>query len=402
MFELNNEQRKVFGLEPIMNNWDRVTLKGDQYRPDSVLYYDGDTIRRQIISTPTKYHEIQYCERTRNREFLLPKTDRGKPKKLSSSSLESRTPIGIYLLINSSGDLIIASHTTQTAFYSRLWEHERSESNITELIKEFIQNSPDNHIEDIEAFRNAKRKNVKYKAGDFITFKLNRTEFGFGRILLDINKARKKKFIDENHCFRYLMGPPVLIKFYAYKSRQKKVDLNLIKAQPSLPSDYIMDNRIFYGEYEIIGNLPLEIDEFDFPISYGRKLSTPSISFLQWGLIQNELPISVYGKHLNVEEEMLRNNNSSKPIHNPYGYYSIGFEPHYDKHEIINTINNGGTFDFNKVKNTKQEWDLRNPKNIHIKTDIMKAFGLDPTKGYEENARHTNNQDVLDLIKKMQ
>ena len=90
MFELNNNQRKYFGLEPVQDSWDQVPFKGDAYRPDSVLYFDGNTIKKQVISTEERYSEVQYDEQTDNREFILPKTKKGKPKKLTPSVLESQ------------------------------------------------------------------------------------------------------------------------------------------------------------------------------------------------------------------------------------------------------------------------------------------------------------------------
>lgn len=91
MTELTNDQRKYFGLEPIMDSWDKVQFKGDTYRPDSILYFEGDTIRKHVVSTDKEYKEIQYNEQTENRELILPKTKKGKPKKLTASVLESKT-----------------------------------------------------------------------------------------------------------------------------------------------------------------------------------------------------------------------------------------------------------------------------------------------------------------------
>ena len=121
-FELNNEQRKYLGLELVANNWEKVTFKGDSYRPSSILYFDKNTIRKQVISTELKYSEIQYNEETENREFLLPKTKKGKPKKLTSSTLESKTPIGTYFDFGISG-ITIGNLATQNTFYSTHFEN---------------------------------------------------------------------------------------------------------------------------------------------------------------------------------------------------------------------------------------------------------------------------------------
>lgn len=80
-YELTNSQREYFGLDPIEKHWDKVPFKGDTYRPDSFLYFDGNTIKRHIISTDDKYYECHYDELTKDKTILLPKTLKGKEKK---------------------------------------------------------------------------------------------------------------------------------------------------------------------------------------------------------------------------------------------------------------------------------------------------------------------------------
>ncbi|CEN35692.1 conserved hypothetical protein [Capnocytophaga cynodegmi] len=110
MYELTNDQRKYFGLEPIDSYWDRVILKGDRHRPDTILYFEGNTIRRHIISTEKEYKEAHYNEQIRNREVLLAKTSRGKEQKLNASTFEKRTPVGVYLSVYEYSSLIIGSY----------------------------------------------------------------------------------------------------------------------------------------------------------------------------------------------------------------------------------------------------------------------------------------------------
>ena len=401
MTELTNDQRKYFGLELVMDSWDKVQFRGDIYRPDSILYFEGDTIKKQVISTKKIYKEIQFNEQTENRALILPKTQKGKPKKLTPSVLESRTPIGVYLKVTTGGGLIIGNHTTQTTFYSRDWEVRGTDSELEKMIVEFINNSPSNHLTQIAEFSKAKRKNVNYKSGDFFAFKINRTEFGFGRILFDVNKARKRKLLPENHGLNLLMGPPLLIKLYAYKSDSKSLNIEKLKKKKSLPSDFITDNIVFYGELEIIGNLPLEMEEFEFPISYGTRIDhTPNV-FLQWGLIHRELPKKKFGKYVTAINQKLPEKNPSRYVQNPYGYYSIGFRPKFNTIDINETIANNGNFDFTKGEHYSLDWDLRNPKNDTIRMEIMRKFGLDPTKNYEENYKITGTENIIELIDKM-
>ena len=392
-FELTNNQREYFGLDPIQNHWDRVIFKGDTYRPESILYFDRDTIKRHIVSTDSKYSETHYDELTKERSILLTKTGKGKEKKLTASVLEQRQPTGVYLSI-SNQDLTIGNYNTQTTFYSSRWEKniQVEQRTIPELVTEYIEKSPENYLTKINEFKKAKRKNVKFKEGDYFCFKLDRTNFGFGRLLLDVNKIRKKELITKQHGLGLLMGPPLIVQLFAYKSSTKNVSISTLDNQPKLPSDVMMDNLLLYGEYEIIGHRELKEDEIDFPISYGRSIDQRRIVFLQWGLIHEELPQEKFYKYVVGEKEYDQN---------PYGYYSIGFRPHYDTIDIAKAIANNGVYDFTNSEHYKSKWDLRNPNNKIIKDEIFKAFGLDPAKNYVSNCKITGTQQTTDLIKQL-
>lgn len=391
-YELTNEERKYFGLDPIESHWDRVILKGDTYRPESTLYFDNDIIKKNVVSTEKVYSEFQYNEQTKNRNILLPKTNKGKEKKLSASVLDQRQPIGVYLNINN-GNLIIGNYNSQTTFYSTRWDKELElEKKVFEIVNDFIESSPENHFIEIEKYRNAKRLNIKFKSGDYFCFKLNRVNYGFGRILLDVGKIRKKKLIDDFHGLGLLMGLPVIVELFAFKSNTKCIDIATLDKQPKLPSDVMMDNLLLYGEYEIIGNRDIKDEEFEFPISYGRSIDKRKVVFLQWGLIHIELPQDKFYKYVIGKNELDQN---------PYGYYSIGFRPKYNSIEILKTIDNGGIYNFDTAKHYKTKWDLRNPQNKIIKDELFTVFGLDSSKNYIENSKLKGVKLPSEIIKQL-
>ena len=253
---------------------------------------------------------------------------------------------------------------------------------------------------EIEEFKNSKRKNVRFKSGDYFAFKLNRTHYGFGRILLDINKIRKKGLIPKNHGLYLIMGPPVLVQLFAFVSETKLIDITQLDNSTKLPSDIMMDNILLYGEYEIIGHKELTIEDFDFPISFGKSLDQRPIVFLQWGLIHKELPISTFSKYIIGDNPFVSEDSYSRKIQNPFGFYSIGFRTHYNSTDILKTIDNKGLFDYNVTKNYRTEFDLRNPKNNKIRYEILKAFGLEPNKSYIDNCRLTKTELITELLKR--
>ncbi|MCJ8212057.1 immunity 26/phosphotriesterase HocA family protein [Mucilaginibacter sp. RS28] len=403
-FELTNEQRIYFGLEPIEPHWDRVILNGDTYRQASILYYDGDIIKRHIVWTKDLYQEKQYDDLTRDRTILLPKTGKGKEKKLTASVLESRQPTGVYVSIDSTGRVFIGNYHTQTTFYDSSWEKKYIKDapleSISNVITEYIETASDGYLGDIKEFKQAQRKLVKFKSGDFFAFKLSRTQYGFGRVLVNIDLLKKKNIISKDHGLNVIMTKPVLVKIYAYISDSKNVDIEVLQQAGALPSDYMMDNLLLYGQFEIFSYKDLESDELDFPMSYGRNIDFKKhASFIQWGLIYEKLPTATFNKYFVADNPFVAESSPSRKISNPYGYYGLGFYPKYSSAaEIKDTIANNGQYDFVKNSGYYTRFDLRNPVNKEVREEIMVAFGLNPNKGYDENCHLMNTADSYALL----
>lgn len=254
--------------------------------------------------------------------------------------MEARQPQGVYCYLDKYDRILIRSYDTQTTFYdsSLSDRYLNISASINDCVSNFISQTPTTYLTEIEAFKKAKRQNVKFKQGDIFAFRINLEEYAFGRILLNIEDLRKKR-LPEEHGLWLIMGKPVLIKFYAYTSKTKHIDIEQLLAQPSFPSDYIMDNALFYGEYEIIAHRSLTADEIDFPMSYGRHVDDRRKSvFFQWGAIHLELPFSSFNKYLSAANPLVPETNPSRIIDNPYGYYSIGFTSRYGGKDIKDTI----------------------------------------------------------------
>jgi len=403
-FELTNDQRGYLGLEPIEPHLERTVLKGDSYRADSILYFDGEVIKRHILSTKDHYQEKQYNELTRDRQILLPKTGKGKERKLSGSVLESRQPTGVYCDIYDFGRVYIGSYTNQTTFYDTHWEKQFEKDatrlDLADVVKEFILTSPEQHLADIKQFKQAQRKLCKFKAGDFFAFKVSRTAYGFGRVLVNIDQLKKRKLLTDDHGLSLIMTKPVLVKVYAYLSEIKRPDLINLQQAGSLPSDYMMDNLLLYGQFEVIGNQKLKPEELDFPMSYGRHINGQKYaSFLQWGLIHRELPTTTFNKYFVADNPFVEKSSPSRINSNPYGCYSIGFYPkNSGLFEIQNAVANNGKFDYSKKPDYSTHFDLRNPANKVVREELMSTFGLNPNKGYDDNCHLTGTTDSNTLI----
>ena len=376
IFELTNEQRKYLGIIPVEEHWELVKFDNGIY-----YYFEDDTIKKKISVSENHYSEAELNEKTaENRTMILPKTKRGKIKKFNYTAIQSFSPFGTYFTFSTDG-VIIANYTSQRTYYSEIFSEKEKISldDLKKWLDKWMKETTEEDLEEIEEFKNAKRKHCKFNEGDFFAFKISRREWCFGRILMDVSKLRKDENFEKNKNYglAHLMGKPLIIKVYHKISDNKNIDLKELSECPALPSQPIMDNIFYYGEAVILGNLPLKPEENDMFISVSESISgiDKNIAYLQYGLIYREIPLSDYEKlikELKIGAQTLRRE-------------GIGFViDTYKLKECIEAKSNSPFWEKYKKRNVP---DLKNPDHIELKRKIFKAFGLDADKTYEENLK---------------
>ena len=376
IFELTNEQRKYLGLIPVEEHWELVKFDNGIY-----YYFEDDTIKKEIKVSKNYYHEAELNVKTaENRTMILPKTKRGKIKKFNYTATQSFSPFGTYFTFSTDG-VIIANYTSQRTYYSETFSEKEkiSLNDLKKWLDKWMKETTEEDLEEIEEFKNAKRKHCKFNEGDFFAFKISRREWCFGRILMDVSKLRKDENFkkNKNYGLANLMGKPLIIKVYHKISDNKNIDLKELSKCLALPSQAIMDNIFYYGEAIILGNLPLKPEENDMFISVSESISgiDKNIAYLQYGLIYREIPLSDYEKlikELKIGAQTLRRE-------------GIGFViDTYKLKECIEAKSNSPFWEKYKKRNVP---DLKNPDYIELKRKIFKAFGLDADKTYEENLK---------------
>lgn len=375
-FELTNEQRKYLGLIPVEEHWELVKFDNGIY-----YYFEDDTIKKEIKVSKNYYHESELNVKTsENRTMILPKTKRGKIKKFNYTATQSFSPFGTYFTFSADG-VIIANYTSQRTYYSETFiEKEKiSLDDLKKWLDKWMKETTEEDLEEIEEFKNAKRKHCKFNEGDFFAFKLSRREWCFGRILMDVSKLRKDENFEKNKNYglAHLMGKPLIIKVYHKISDNKNIDLKELSECLALPSQPIMDNIFYYGEAVILGNLPLKPEENDMFISVSESISgiDKNIAYLQYGLIYREIPLSDYEKlikDLKIGAQTLRRE-------------GIGFV--IDTYKLKECIEAKSNYPFWEKYKKRNVPDLKNPDYIELKRKIFKAFGLDADKTYKENLK---------------
>ena len=376
IFELTNEQRKYLGLIPVEEHWELVKFDNGIY-----YYFEDDTIKKEIKVSKNYYHEAELNEKTaENRTMILPKTKRGKIKKFNYTATQSFSPFGTYFTFSADG-VIIANYTSQRTYYSETFTEKEKISldDLKKWLDKWMKETTEEDLEEIEEFKNAKRKHCKFNEGDFFAFKISRREWCFGRILMDVSKLRKDENFEKNKNYglAHLMGKPLIIKVYHKISDNKNIDLKELSKCLALPSQPIMDNIFYYGEAVILGNLPLKPEENDMFISVSESISgiDKNIAYLQYGLIYREISLSDYEKlikELKIGPQTLRRE-------------GIGFV--IDTYKLKECIEAKSNYPFWEKYKKRNVPDLKNPDYIELKRKIFKSFGLDADKTYEENLK---------------
>lgn len=294
--ELTNEQRKYLGLELVDPAWDRVELPSNSVNPELsngkiILYFDKEVLRKQIsvIHTgeyPEYLEQIRHIRTQDHRTMIAPKTGKGKPKRLNGVNLQRCTSEGVYFRYVG-GSVILANYTTQQTYYSSGFAGVSCLS-LQDFLAKWIAETDAEELARIQAFAKAKRRHCKFKEGDFFRFSIDRTHYGYGRILLDIHQMRKngEEFWD------ILMTRPLVVSVYHIITEDPSVDLEILQTLKSCPSQFIMDNRFYYGDYEIVGHAPLP-EELDYPIMYGKGISptTRNMIMYQRGHVYKKIPL---------------------------------------------------------------------------------------------------------------
>ncbi len=378
MFELNNHQRACLGLAPVEPHWELIQLIPSPYDTDqSYAYIEGTRIHKYIRVNETSYMEYSMNEiLSDDRKYILPKTEKGKPVKLSAATLGKKTPIG--MAFSWSRDYItVYNATSQQSYY-------RSSVELLDLslktMPEFLAwldkwctETTDADLADVAAFTARERVHQKFREGDFFRFRLDRRHWAYGRILLDFAAMRKQKI----EFWDVFFGKPLVVAVYRTMTAEPLDDIEKLAGLPMLPSQFIMDNIFYYGEAEIIGNMPLTPEEEDFPINYGKsKDAREKVLYLQCGRLYRKIkdgkplvspedkgPLSLFdfsfcgiGWNIHVRIPILKaciRENSNRP------YWE---QPHF----------------------ASNQYDLRNPKLKAEREAVFEQFGLNATDYVKE------------------
>ena len=297
LFELNNHQRACLGLAPVKAHWKLIQLTPSPHDTNkSYAYIEGTLIHKMFSVSETSYEEVSLNETlSEDGQYILPKTDKGKPVKLSSATLKKKTPVGMGFYWERDYILIMNITSGQAYYRSFVDGPDLSLKTMPEFLAwldKWCADTTAGDMADAAAFAARPRIHQKYREGDFFRYRIDRRHWAYGRILLDFAAMRKQKI----EFWDVFFGKPLVVAVYRTMTEEPLDDIEKLAGLPTLPSQFIMDNMFYYGEAEIIGNKPLTPEEEDFPINYGKsKDAREKVLYFQCGRLCRKMP---HGKPL--------------------------------------------------------------------------------------------------------
>ncbi|MBE6649278.1 MAG: hypothetical protein E7614_07170 [Ruminococcaceae bacterium] len=283
MFELTNEQRKCFALPPILDTWQRIEVKAGPYdKYVTYAFVDGRRIVKVIQVSETPEHEM-YQEYGVDQMLsddgtkILPKTDKGKPQNFTAPNLVKKTPVGMSLSYGRER-VIVVNLTTQQCYYRSSYNFLSIKNlyDFSKWVDDWCFNTSEKELAEINEFSKRTRVHQMFQEGDFFRYRITRNLYGYGRILVDYAKMRKEgiPFWD------VFFGKPLCVAAYHIVTEDAGVNIEYLARLKMLPSQMIMDNIFFYGECEIIGNMPISEKEDNYTIHYGQSIDARKPNYL--------------------------------------------------------------------------------------------------------------------------
>lgn len=259
-YELDNSERVCFGLSPVQKAWRRVEIECSPYSDCSAsVYLDGTCVKKLVVSGANEYRECDLCEPYFNQGslYLSAKDGDGRFPRLTYENIRFSCPVGITLSY-SKKYICLYSMKSRRNYYMSCYDAVSLESfgDFRSWVSNWCADTSADDISKIEEFASLPGNTQLLKEGDFFRFRCNRRTYGYGRILADYTDTPEVDI---------LKGRTFAVCVYAVTdSKGSKTPEELVDA-PALPSYPVLADGFENGDYDMIGNLPIDEHTVDYP-----------------------------------------------------------------------------------------------------------------------------------------
>ncbi|WP_234257038.1 immunity 26/phosphotriesterase HocA family protein [Pectobacterium sp. IFB5596] len=355
--------RPYFGLEPLAAEWDILTVRDGYF-----ICFEGDTIRKRITATALNYQEEDVIIHTRGREVILPRTSRGKEKKLTYTSVSSVMADGIVFsagirTLNSGnyGYINASNHRNSIRLPLPECRDLTSKEEIVDWLNSYRERLPVDYENKLERLRSMKNQQHKTIPGDIFRVEIDLHTDGYVLVIGNLRQMQKDELFAEHSIWHDVMTMPLFVRPYLFRTTERNPALSEIMASPLSEKCWIvMDDAFLRGNYQYVGSKILAEEDILFPVGYGSSISVHKNDYrLSWG----PSSISKAGQDTALKAERNYINNGAYSSVSADCFVERGF-PDRDK-------------------------TLLNPKHREVWEQVLAEFGFPPETTYDAFAQHT-------------
>ncbi|KAA8783991.1 hypothetical protein ABIE27_000964 [Paenibacillus sp. 4624] len=368
---LSNENRAYVGLEPVESHWDRVDIKKGYY-----VYFDGDVIRKRISSLPESYVEEDVYIEVRDRQFVVPKTSRGKEKNLTYTTVSGFKAEGVTFSAGISpydGKSYVTAYNKRNSVSLPISDcsHMTSKAEIISWLEHFPGTVPDDYGRKLDRLKNMPNQRYQAVPGDIFRVELDLHTDGYVLVIGNLRQMEKDHLFSEQSIWRSVMTMPLFVRPFLWKTTERSPSLEDILAAPmSETTRIVMDDFFFRGGYEFVYHKPLEEEDILFPIGYGPTTSVTNerVVRLSWGL---------------------------GTLHKPEEQTPFRLERNFMNHGACSGLT---TECFGPPSERMHEKDLAHPQYAKERKQALAEFGLSEDITYDEFCQKTGAMTRLQYI----
>ncbi len=408
-FMVTNEERKYLALNPLEQEWDmtQYTSKTNLWHKRTTAFWCGDTIKKVILEykkVSRKDGRIVYDSiteydtelQTEHRQWLIPRTSRGKKKKITATNILNMTPLGceFHFHRDTYENVLVNMSIYNGRNYKKIaigeWDRIREIKNHTdfhEFMKYYMDTCPPDYFEKIKQLREGKHVTVRYQTGDIFRMEMDRFHFCYGIITGQVKHIQKWEELPENHSLRKIMMVPIMVRYYQVVTTDATWTQEELSKYSLGRVEICGDNDVIWGTHPIVGHKELEEGDIEFDLvctkiqdigphdtvhTYDMLVSEGMVQYpdtyhlyVEWGTATTILDSEKISPKL--REYM-------KEYRSPHGGVAMGI--------------GGGAFHLlHKGDNYHDKYNLLNDVNTELRQELFRCLGLEPDVDFDGFAK---------------
>ncbi len=383
------------------------------YYKKTTAFWSGNDVKkiiyevRKISSKGELLYEsiLEYDAfvRTDNREMIIPKTSRGKMKRVNSTNLLSVKEAGCSFILWR--DIYNSHETFSMSVYNTINNKElplyggtkgytvSNDEDFHVFMEQFVKTCPPDYFDRVRLIREAKHINVKYKVGDIFRMEISRFEYHYGIIIGKVGEFYGWDELPDRHSFNTLLTVPIMIRLYDITTTEKNLKAEDLKDIRLGRMEICSDGEIFRGTHTIVDHKDIDENDLEFNLicsktnGFGPHDTTTTFD----SLIHDKIVETPDRFDLFVEWGMattiLRYENMTEKLREFMKDY---FPPH-----------GGVTLGISTFAGLCEKDNLLDSNNDDIREELFCCLGLEKDADFDDFALKFGGMKKSDIINKM-